>query len=94
LPSKEEIKHFNSINKMILDKLSLMEQDALMQSERVQKRVQAIKSIQTILNQIDFSVEEVPIDNSDRFLKLLQSLKNDQLSEDEENLVDEIIAGK
>jgi hypothetical protein len=79
---------------MILDKLSLMEQDALMQSERVQKRVQAIKSIQTILNQIDFSVEEVPIDNSDRFLKLLQSLKNDQLSEDEENLVDEIIAGK
>ena len=71
-----------------------MELEAKMQNEQVQKRVQAIKSLQQILNQIDFTVEEVPIDDSDRFLKLLRSLKNDQLSEDEESLVDEILANR
>ena len=79
---------------MILDKLSTMELEAKMQNEQVQKRVQAIKSLQQILNQIDFTVEEVPIDDSDRFLKLLRSLKNDQLSEEEESLVDEILANR
>ncbi len=77
---------------MILEKLSTMEMQAQEQSEQVQKRVQAIKSLQQLLQQIDFSVEEVPVDSSDRFLKLLQSLKNDQLSKDEEDLVDEILA--
>jgi len=71
-----------------------MELEAKMQNEQVQKRVQAIKSLQQILNQIDFTVEEVPIDDSDRFLKLLRSLKNDQLSEEEESLVDEILANR
>jgi len=76
---------------MILDKLSKMEEEARLQSELALKRESAIKSLQSILNQIDFSVEEVPTDDSDWFLRLLKSLKNDDLSKEEEKLVDEIL---
>lgn len=78
---------------MILDKLTMMEREALLLSERLKKRVIAIESLKDILSAIDFTVEEVPIDDSDRFLKLLQSLKNDRLSIEEKTLVDEIIVG-
>jgi hypothetical protein len=76
---------------MILNKLNRMEQEARLQSERALKRESAIKSLQSILNQIDFSVEEVPTDDSDWFLRLLKSLKDDDLSKEEEKLVDEIL---
>lgn len=71
----------------------MMEREALLLSERLKKRVIAIESLKDILSAIDFTVEEVPIDDSDRFLKLLQSLKNDRLSIEEKTLVDEIIVG-
>ncbi len=58
---------------MILNKLSKIKQDAHMQSERAQKRENAIKSLQSILNQIDFSVEEVPINLSSIYALLTVS---------------------
>jgi len=55
------------------------------------EKISALKSINHLLNQIDFTVEEVPINNSERLKKLLTSLKGDSLSENEIELVTEII---
>jgi len=76
---------------MILDKLSRMECEAELESRVVADRVRAIKSLREILSQIDFAVEEIPMGDNDRFLGLLKSLKNGDLSDEEEKLIDEIL---
>jgi len=76
---------------MILDKLSKMECETELESRVVADRVKAIKSLREILSQVDFSVEEIPMGDNDRFLGLLKSLKDGALSNDEEKLIDEIL---
>mgnify|MGYP000946932521 CR=1 FL=1 len=54
------------------------------------KKMITIKSIEETLSQIDFSAEEVPINNSEKLKKLLSSLKGNTLSKHEIELVNEI----
>jgi hypothetical protein len=65
--------------KMINTKLLLLEY-AAKNSGANQERLAAIKSIKETISQIDFTAELVPIDNPERLLKLLLSLKGEQLN--------------
>jgi hypothetical protein len=55
------------------------------------KKLATLKSISELLSQIDFSTEEVPINDKDRLEKLLISLKGEKLTKHESKLVCEII---
>lgn len=51
------------------------------------KKLAAIKSIRGIISQIDFTSEVVPIDEPERLIKLLTSLKGEQLTGQEIDIV-------
>jgi len=47
----------------------------------------AIKSIRAMISQVDFSSEVVPVDNPERLIKLMISLKGEQLTGHEINVL-------
>lgn len=51
---------------------------------------EAEKTIMALLNQIDYSAEVVPFENPERMIKLLGSLKGEQLNNNEITLVYEM----
>lgn len=75
---------------MINTKLLLLEYTTHNHNEEGIARIAAIQSIRKIVSQIDFTAEEVPIDNPHRLIKLLVSLKGEQLNDHELNIVKEI----
>lgn len=75
---------------MILDKLKIKEYDAERSNTFERSKQEAVKTISRLLTQIDYSTEVVPDEDPERLIKLLVSLKGDQLSSNEVNLVYEI----
>lgn len=77
--------YFCGLNKnkeMINTKLFLIES-----TDIDNKKLAAIKSIRGIISQIDFTSEVVPIDEPERLIKLLTSLKGEQLTGQEIDIV-------
>jgi len=76
--------------KMINTKLLLLEYAARNNHEEEHASLAAIKSIRKMISQIDFSSEVVPIDNPERLIKLMASLKGEQLTGLEINILYDI----
>ncbi len=53
-----------------------------------QKKLDAIKSVSGLLSQIDFNAEVVPYENPEKLTQLLISLKGNELSLEEKNIID------
>ena len=79
---------------MILEKLSKIEIKANNNINREYRKIQTLRGIENLLNQIDFSSEVVPINDDKRLIKVLASLKGKQLNKCEIKLVEEIIRKK
>ena len=75
---------------MINTKLLLLEYAAKNNHEEDNASLAAIKSIRKMISQIDFSSEVVPIDNPESLIKLVVSLKGEQLSALEINVLYDI----
>lgn len=60
------------------------------QGEISEARLEAIQSIKKMLSQIEYMVEKIPIDDSERIIGLLTSLKGAPLSIEEKMIVMEI----
>ena len=54
-------------------------------------KYEAAKSIKTLLEQIDFSAEVVPENNLDMYSRLIASLKQEELTEEENRIIKEIV---
>lgn len=80
----------NIYDMIILDKLFIIELDARFRMEKVSQRLLAIQKLQKLLKQLDFLVEEVPLEDPNRLTRLLVSLKGEPLTEDEKRLVEEL----
>lgn len=55
------------------------------------EKLKAANNIKALLEQIDFKTEVVPENNQEMFRRLLVSLKGDPLSDDESELINEIV---
>ena len=60
------------------------------QGKKSKGRTEAIKSIKGLLSQIDLEVEKLPLNDSERFIDLLASLKGSPLNNEERQLAMEI----
>lgn len=58
------------------------------------KKIEALKSIEHLLNEIDFSSEVVPTNNVDKLISLITNLKGNELSFNELEVVKEITIHK
>ena len=76
---------------MILEKLVKIELEAKSNIDNEYKRIETIRGFKELLNQIDFSSEIVPIEDSERLTNIMTYLKGKQLNGCESNLVKEII---
>lgn len=76
---------------MILAKLSNIKSHTKENIKNDSKKLQAIKSVNEIISKIDFSVEEIPINNAEKLTVLLTSLKGGSLVKKEIELVKEIV---
>ncbi len=76
---------------MIKTKLMILEYNATRDPMGNKNELEAIYSVNKILSKIDFNVEIVPMDNMQRMLDLLVSLKQKPLTADEVKLVEKIV---
>ena len=76
---------------MILDKLTSIELEVKSSIYRKQSKLVAIKTLQDLLDQIDFSAEVVPMENIEKLSRLLNSLKGRALNEEERELLIRLI---
>jgi len=79
---------------MIIEKLSKIEAAAKYNIYSEYRKIETIIRFKELLNQIDFSSEVVPVEDSERLKKLLISLKGQDLNEYETKLVEEIVNNK
>lgn len=75
---------------MINTKLLLLEYVAHNENGQGHAKLEAIKSIKGIVSQIDFTTEVVPVADPERLIKLLASLKGEQLTVHEIDIVYDI----
>jgi len=75
---------------MINTKLHLLEYAAQKSNGQCETKLEAINSIRNIASQIDFTAEIVPIDDPEKLIKLLVSLKGERLNGHEMDVVYEI----
>ena len=75
---------------MIIEKLSKIEKIAECNMHSEYRKIETVRVFKKLLNQIDFSSEIVPIEDSERLIKLMTLLKGEQLNGSETNLVEEI----
>jgi len=76
---------------MILEKLSKIKLEAVNKINGEYRKIETVRNFKKLLNQIDFSSEVVPTEDTGRLKKLLISLKGKELNEIENMLVEEII---
>jgi len=76
---------------MILDKLHQIEEKSRLSIKKEKERINTIKSMRELLNQIDFSSEIVPVKDIKQLTILIYSLKGKVLTEEEMNIINELI---
>lgn len=80
---------YTKTKKMINIKLLLIEY-TIENTNGDNKKLEAIESIREIISQTDFTDEEIPMDDPERLNQLLASIKGEQLTEQELDIVYEI----
>lgn len=76
---------------MILERLKTIEKDASEKVEFHKGRLSAVKNLEKYLQEIDCRYEVVLTRDRNKLKELFVSLKEDSLSSDEEELIEEII---
>jgi hypothetical protein len=76
---------------MILNKLTSIELEVKSSIYKEQNKLVAIKTLQDLLDQIDFNAEIVPMENIEKLSRLLNSLKGRALNEEERELLIRLI---
>jgi len=76
---------------MIKDKLSEIELDVKYTIFKEQKKLSTLNSIKELLDQVDYSVEKVPVEDVDKLSKLIIFLKGEALNADENELIEKIV---
>ena len=76
---------------LIQTKLLVIEYATINNKEENELKINAIKEIRDALLQIDFMAEFVPLESVDKLSQLLISLKGNELTEEEVELVKELI---
>ncbi len=76
---------------MIIERLSKIELEAKYKINNEYRKIETVRCLKTLLNQIDFTAEIVSIEDSKRLTKVLTSLKGKALNISESKLVEEII---
>ncbi len=76
---------------MILEKLSKIKLEAENKINSEYRKIETVRNFKKLLNQIDFTAEVVPTEDSKRLTKVLTSLKGRTLNGSESKLVEEII---
>jgi hypothetical protein len=76
---------------MILVKLTSIELEVKSSIYKEQNKLLAIKTLQDLLDQIDFNSEIVPMENIEKLSRLLISLKGRALNEEERELLVRLI---
>ena len=76
---------------MILEILEKAVDETQYRLEKEKERLNAIKSIREILSEIDFTAEVVPVEDENRLIRLLISLKGKPLAQNEIELINEIV---
>jgi hypothetical protein len=85
------MKVFENTIRMIQTKLLLIEYATVNDTDQNHWKLAAIRSIRSLLLELDLSAEIVPTSNLGRLKSLLVSLKGDQLSKDESKLLEELV---
>ena len=76
---------------MILDTISSLELKALYIIREEEKRINSLLKIKQHLSQIDFSMEDIHLNNPSKLKSLLESLKGGPLDVEEDKGVHEIL---
>ncbi len=76
---------------MIIEKLSKIKLEAENKINSECRKIETVRNFKKLLNQIDFTAEVIPTEDSERLTKVLTSLKGKQLNKCEIKLVEEII---
>lgn len=75
---------------MIHQKISKIKLSATFKIDEEVNRLVAANTIQELLKQIDFSSEVIPMNDSEKLIKLFTSLKESELNKNEIQLIKEI----
>jgi hypothetical protein len=76
---------------MLLYKLKEMACELEQYRAKLHKKTTAVASVKNLLLQIDYSAEVIPENSYSDLIKLLKNLKGRDLSDDEQNLLKEIV---
>jgi UTP:GlnB (protein PII) uridylyltransferase len=77
--------------KMIVEKLKVEEFVCQNKINEENKRLKTVKNILKLLDEIDFTAEEIPSKDPERLLRLLVFLKGESLNKDESQLVNKLM---
>jgi hypothetical protein len=76
---------------MIQTKLLLLEYAAVNDGSQNHWKLAAIRNIRNLLLNLDLNAEVVPVNNASSLQNLLSSLKGEELTNEESNLIEEIV---
>ncbi len=76
--------------KMINTRLILIEHQARLDEENHRSKLEAIASLKEVLSRIDITAEMLPLGTESEMKVLLSSIKGDQLSKEENEIITEI----
>ena len=76
---------------MIQTKLLIIEYSTVNDSEQNLLKLKTIRNLRNLLMQIDFTSETVPLENTEKLIELLTSLKGEKLTKEESNIAEELI---
>jgi pantothenate synthetase len=76
---------------MIRAKILFIEHELVRNPSKNEEMLNAIESVKKMLKQIDFKVEVVPLENTKSVCKLLESLKNEPLTNKEKLIAKKLV---
>ena len=79
---------------MIIEKLSKIEVASKYKINSEYRKIETVRTFRELLDEIDFSSEEVPYEDIEKLSELLTFLKGKELNKCETNLVKELIENK
>jgi hypothetical protein len=77
--------------KMIRGKIKQIELEIKYNIFTEQKKLKAVQTVKELLDQIDFTVEVVPLEDIEKLSRLLVTLKGKPLNEEENRLIEKIV---
>ncbi|WP_417856452.1 hypothetical protein [Xanthomarina gelatinilytica] len=76
---------------MIHSKFLFLEQELKKDSLKNRDSLTALYALKSLLGQIDFTAEVIPLENVKRLIKIFESLKNESLTKKEKIIVRQLV---